>query len=160
VIDTTNPFETFTQSAFRLEALPQYLVEDEKEAFERFKATGDIPKILSPEWASLVETNTKSGKTMKRLRLISDELTPYEQFELQIYSGLGRGEDIRLNSRQLYASEYHYDFWFFDNAYIAQVNYEADGTFLNFDIREATDEEKAAYNYWLSIFEQSIPLSS
>lgn len=158
-MDMNNPFETFQKTAFRLEALPQYLVDDEKDAFAQFQQDGSLPKEPMSDWSHLVDANVKNGKTMKRLRLISDKLTPYEQFELQIYSGIEYGEDIRLNARHIYAKDYLYDFWFFDDEYISQINYESDGTFIGFDTRIATDEEKLAYKYWLDVFEKSTPLT-
>ena len=156
--DIQHPFETFQTSAFRLEALPKYLVENEREAFAHFKETGEIPAYANTEWSSLVEHAIAAGKTMQRLRLLSDELTPYEQFELHVYSGLEAGEDIRLNARQAYKDVYRYDFWFFDDTYISQIHYEADGTFVRFETREATDEEREMAHYWVGIFEQSTKL--
>ena len=150
-----NPFETFEKSAFRLEALPQYIVENEKHEFSSFKSLGRVPVNPNPEWANLVKTNIKSGKSMKRLRLLSDELTLYEQFELQSYPGIQYGEEIRINARSKYKDTYLYDFWFFDDEYIARMNYEDDGTFISFEVKKATKEEKANFRSWLDVFNRS-----
>ena len=45
-MDTNDPFNTFHKSAFRLEALPQYLVNYENVAFEKFKASGVLPRNI------------------------------------------------------------------------------------------------------------------
>jgi len=150
-----NPFETFDEIAFRLEALPQYIVENEKEAYGKFKLSGEITNESDSEWEKLVKANIESGKSMKRLRLLSDELTPYEQFELLSYPGIGVGEEIRLNGRSLYKDKYLYDFWFFDNEYITQMNYGVDGTYIDSVTRKANDEEKQALIYWMSVFDDS-----
>ena len=150
-----NPFETFEESAFRLEALPQYLVENEKIALGHFISTGKLPKFFDSEWRELVKKNIQSGKTMHRLRLLSDELTDYEKFETQIYTGSEVGEEIRANLRSAYADKYQYDFWLFDNYWIAEVIYENDGTFVRFDLRVATKDELEYAKYWLNIFEHS-----
>lgn len=153
-----NPFETFTDMAFRLEGLPQYIVENEKDAFNTFKVSGEILDNTNSEWAKLVRANVASGKSMKRLRLLSDELTSYEQFELLSYQGLKVGEEIRVNSRSEYKNKYLYDFWFFDNEYITQMNYADNGTYISKVTRKASDEEKKMLTFWISVFEKSDPI--
>ena len=154
-MNTDNPFETFQQEAFRLEALPHYIVEDEKEAFSRFKQFGELTYQSDSEWTRLVKTNVASSKSMKRLRLLSSELTPYEQFELLSYPGVDAGEEIRVNARSLYEDKYLYDFWFFDNEYITQMYYGVDGVYIDKVTRKANDDEKKMLAYWMSIFEES-----
>jgi hypothetical protein len=153
-MDLRNPFETFKESAFRLEALPQYVVEEEKEPLKHFQKTGLI-QISDQSWPDLIRKNIESGKKMERLRLLSDKLTDYERYELQAYSGPSAGEEIHLALRSDYNDHYRYDFWFFDNEWIAQVNYKDDGTFINFDVRIATNEEKEMFTYWYSVFQNS-----
>ena len=152
-MNTDKPFETFLQEAFRLEALPHYIVDNEKEAFGRFKQSGELTHQSDSEWTSLVEASIASGKSMKRLRLLSNELTPYEQFELVAYTGIDAGEDIRVNARSLYEDKYLYDFWFFDNEFITQMNYGVDGVYIDKVTRKANEDEKKAIAYWMSVFE-------
>jgi hypothetical protein len=154
-MDINNPFETFETSAFRLEALPQYLVEKEKASYLAFKTSGDKPTYFNREWSELVARHVKAGRSMRRLRLLSDELTDYERFETQVYSGLSAGEEIRANLRSQYAEAYRYDFWLFDNRWIAEVKYEEDGTFVAFETREASKKELAYAEYWIEVFDQS-----
>jgi hypothetical protein len=153
-MDINNPFETFQRFAFRLEGLPQYIVDEEKEPIKYFKRTGLI-KISDSSWPKLIQKNTEAGKKMERLRLLSDELTDYERYELQAYSGPSAGEEIHLALRSDYSDHYRYDFWFFDDEWIAQVNYKDDGTFINFDVRIATNEEKEMFGYWYSVFQNT-----
>ena len=155
VMNIDNPFETFKQTAFRLEALPQYIVKNENEAFRKFRLSGELTNESDSEWAKLVKVNIGLGKSMKRLRLLSDELTPYEQFELLSYPGLQFGEEIRVNARSSYEDRYLYDFWFFDNEYITQMRYGSDGTYIDNDTRKATDGEKKMLSYWVNVFEKS-----
>jgi len=157
-MDINNPFETFQKYAFRLEALPRYLVENEKEAFAAFKESGVLPDSFGLDWSELVSNNVRVGKKMQRLRLLSEHLTDYERFELQIYSGPSQGEQIHTGMRNDYQDQYMYDFWFFDDKWIAQVNYEDDGTFINFDIRLATPQELQMYTYWYAVYKVAKPL--
>ncbi len=154
-MDLNNPFATFTKTAFRLEALPVYVVDNEKEAFEEFISSGKLSENSSSDWSRTVEENVSAGKSMRRLRLISDELTLYEQYELLAYPGIKSGEEIRINSRSAHKGAYLYDFWFFDSEYITQMNYEADGTYINSDTRKANEKEKEMLYYWMSVFDSS-----
>ena len=156
-MDPSNPFETFERTAFRLEALPQYIVENEKEAFAHFLETGEI-MLKDTDWQDLVAKNIAAGKKMERLRLFSKDLTDYERYEIEAYPGPKAGEVIRTALRKEYELEYRYDFWFFDEVWIAQVNYETDGTFVNFDVRVATEEEKQMFNDWYDVFKSATPL--
>jgi hypothetical protein len=151
-----NPFETFQHYAFRLEALPQYLVDHEKESFAAFIRSGDVS--IDTDWATLVAKNVGTDKKMERLRLFSEKLTDYERYEVQAYPGPQSGEVIRTALRKDFEAQYAYDFWFFDDEWIAQVHYEDDGTFVKFDVRAATDQEKEMFRYWHGIFENAKPL--
>jgi len=153
-MDINNPFETFERYAFRLEALPEYIVSEEIESLKHFQETG-LTHNSGSEWAELVSNNINTGKKMERLRLLSEHLTDYERYELQAYSGPEAGEHIHVALKKEYLEEYLYDFWFFDDKWIAQVNYEEDGTFINFDVRSATQAEIHAYTYWHSIYENA-----
>jgi len=153
-MDINNPFETFERYAFRLEALAWYIVPNEAESLKHFQKSGLVDNSDS-EWAKLVSKNTMAGKRMERLRLLSEHLTDYERYELQAYTGPKGGEQIHVALKKDYLEKYSYDFWFFDDKWIAQVNYEEDGTFIDFDVRLATPDEFEAYTYWHSTYEKS-----
>jgi hypothetical protein len=156
-VDINNPFETFEKYAFRLEALPQYIVSEEWDSFDYFLATG-LVRHSDSSWPELIKKNVAAGKKMERLRLFSQKLTDYERYETQSYRGPGVGERIKVALRNDFVEKYLYDFWFFDDKWIAQVNYEADGTFINFDVRPATNDEIEMFKYWHSIYETATPL--
>jgi hypothetical protein len=155
-MDINNPFETFEKTAFRVEGLTAYKVDEEVEAIKVFNKQGSVPTSFGKDWAELVAKNIHAGKTMERLRLWSEPLSDYERFETQAYSGIVGGEDIRTVKRDDY--DYKYDFWFFDNTYIARIIYENDGTFVRFDISQATDEEIIMAAQWHDVFEKAKPL--
>lgn len=74
---------SFSLSAFRLEAQPSYAVTEEREAFERF-TRGD-PQPPSEygwwqEWLDLVAWHTAHGRTMKRVRVVSEPPTTYQRW--------------------------------------------------------------------------------
>lgn len=153
-MDINNPFQTFQKYAFRLEALPQYIVDDERVDFENFQKYGHVD-CIDNYWSEVVSNAIESGKRFERLRLLSEKLTDYERFELQAYTGPSVGEDIHTALRKDYPDDYKYDFWLFDDEWIAQVNYESDGTFINFDVRSATEAELTMYKFWHEVYLQS-----
>lgn len=93
------------------------------------------------------------------MQALSDQLTDYEKFETQIYAGPGVGEEIRVNLRSNYIEKYEYDFWLFDNKWIAKIIYEKNGTFVKFDFHKVTKGELEHFMHWQDIFNQSDSLS-
>lgn len=152
-MDTNNPFETFEKSAFRLEGLPQYRVTEEIDAFKHFEKHGKVPDNIGSKWAKTVAKNISEGKIMERLRLLSDPLSNYENFEIHAYSGIKAGENINIAKRDDY--DYKYDFWFFDKKWITRMNYATDGSFIDFDSLKASMSEIDMFNYWYGVFKES-----
>jgi len=158
-MNINDPFETFKYTAFRLEGLPEYLVEEEAIDFQKFKDTGELSNNEDSSWKQLVKNSIDHGKSIQRLRLTSDELTQYEQFELQSYPGIEVGEEIRINSKFDYKDKYIGDFWFFDDKYITEISYKEDGTFVSLNTKIATKKEVDLCHYWIDVFKQSRLLS-
>ncbi len=152
-MDINNPFETFTKSAFRLEGLPQYRVAEEIDALIYFNKYGKIPDNFGNDWANLVLKNASDGKSMERLRLVSEPLSNYENFELRSYLGVVAGEKIHIANRDDY--DYKYDFWFFDNKWITRMNYSADGSFIDSETSKANKSEIDMFNYWYGVYKKS-----
>lgn len=148
-MDFDELFKMFTEEAFRLETLPIYDVEEEKEAIKEFKNTGKIINNIDKEWVDLL----KIGKPVKRLRLLSNPLSDYEVFELEVYkSNLKYGEDIRIANRDNFNEELQ-DFWIFDMKWIGIMKYDHDGKFLDMDFHEANDEEIEMAKKWKKVYE-------
>jgi hypothetical protein len=155
MIDLQNPFETFQRTAFRVEALPHYLVTEEREALHQFITEGTFTQT-NEDWWILVQSATSADKKIQRLRLVSEKLTDYERFEIQAYSGPSAGEDIRTALRQDHPELS--DFWFFDEKYIGELHYAEDGTFISLNTREATPEELQTYRIAEYLFQGAKPL--
>lgn len=149
---TRDLFLTFEKYAFRLETLPTYTVESESEDFKYYCATGKIRNNTNNEWINFVQNVVLSGRKVKRLRLVSDELTQYEQFEMQAYTkSIHAGEDVRVARRSDFM-ELPVDFWLFDDRYVYKMNYDLDGTYLGRELIELKETEKQEYSAWLAVF--------
>ena len=128
----------FTRSAFRLELLGHY----EGESFRRWEA-GE--PVTSREWESLVRAWRMAGKSIARVHVIPETLTPYLHFEMECYAGsVAAGEDVRLlpPERVNGLSLPSRDFWLFDRAIAAVMIYDQGGNWLRAEL--VTDPAYAA----------------
>jgi hypothetical protein len=144
-------FEKFETSAFRLEGLPAYTVPEERDAFHYYQEHKSAPVGFNSDWTAFVEDKISAGKIIQRLRLLSGNLTQYEQFELAAYSAK---EDIRLALRDNHP--YKGDFWLFDNKWLACLQYDSDGNYLDVSISAAI-EHRADIDYWLATYASAQP---
>ncbi|MFE7192288.1 DUF6879 family protein [Kitasatospora sp. NPDC057541] len=124
-------FESFQHTAFRLETLDLYDVEEEREEFEAFLAGDPMP----PEWADnpWVRSMTDHGKTVARVHVLTSPLTDYLRYELAAYPGnITAGETIGIIDRadQRVAGLPDHDFWLFDDTDVYRMHYTTDGKFI------------------------------
>jgi hypothetical protein len=137
-------FDSFEWDAFRLETLPVYRVEGERDDYERFLATGD-PGISEDEpWFERVRHFRKTGRSIGRVHVITRPLTDYLRFEFafQLHS-VQCGEDVRvldLTDRPDPGLPSQ-DYWMFDESKVVRMDYEADGTQIGRELLEGVDPE-------------------
>lgn len=128
-------FETFSYSAFRLEAQQHYA------------GTG-----RDEQWIALLKASRRWGKTHQRVHVITEPLTAAMQQELtEGYEGnVAAGEDIRILpvagdflSPEWPADVPRADYWLFDSARLYAMHYELDGTWRGADL--VTDPDRVVY---------------
>ena len=150
-MDFDKLFEIFKEEAFRLETLPVYDVPEEIDAIKEFKETGKVINNIDNEWMNLL----KIGKTVRRLRLLSNPLSNYELFELEVYkSNIKCGEDIRVINRDDFKEKLQ-DFWIFDMKWIGIMIYDKNGKFIDMDFHEANQDEINMAKKWKEVFENA-----
>jgi hypothetical protein len=130
-------FEQFAQSAFRVEARDRYDVDHERADFAAFLEGKTLrPRTAeSDPWLALVAASTAAGRVIERVRIVSEPVTEYTQFEFAAYRyNLAAGEKVRVVPRaaladadQGWASE---DFWIFDDKLVVLLSYDNEGRFL------------------------------
>ncbi|MEV7595645.1 DUF6879 family protein [Streptomyces sp. NPDC089922] len=124
-------FETFERTAFRLETLAVYDVEEEREELERFLAGGD----MGPDWDDnpWVRSMTNKGKEVSRVHVLRSPLTDYLRYELAAYPGnITAGESIGiidLAEHDVSGLPDH-DFWLFDDRAAYRMHYTSEGAFI------------------------------
>jgi uncharacterized protein DUF6879 len=124
-------FETFKRTAFRLETLSVYDVEEEREEFERFLAGGD----MGPDWDDnpWVRSMTDKGKEVSRVHVLRSPPTDYLRYELAAYPGnITAGESIGIIdlAEQAVTGLPDHDFWLFDDRDVYRMHYTPKGAFI------------------------------
>ncbi|MCC5033221.1 hypothetical protein DMH02_008305 [Streptomyces sp. WAC 00631] len=131
-------FQEFRQTAFRLETLSVYDVEDEREEFAAFLAGEPMP----PEWSDnpWIRSMTDLGKSVSRVHVLRSPLTDYLRYELSAYPGnITAGEEIGvidLAQRTVDGLPEH-DFWLFDDARVYRMHYTPAGRFVGAELLPA-----------------------
>lgn len=142
-------FTGFRTSAFRIEALNQYLVGEEEDGFREYARGIPSPspeyEIGLREWTNTIKEAVASGKSFSRVHVISDPLTPYLKCEIDW--GYTRthaaGEEIYIlhdsSAREFISDKPLFDFWLFDESIVALMNYDDEGHFLGATVTSDRD---------------------
>jgi hypothetical protein len=156
-------FESFEQSAFRLEGLQHYSSPEEAEAFARFRAGKDPGLDLS--WVlNTARAHAAAGQRMSRVRVIVEPLTDYTRFELFHYPAfVAAGDDIRViavTQGNWPTGIPRHDYWLLDDRDVWIMRYDDAGAFVS---AEQVDDpaEVAKHQRWRdAALAQSIPVNT
>jgi hypothetical protein len=141
-------FESFAESAFRLECLKDYAVteDEERAAFWWFRDGRPMPQWWEKErkWLETVRQAKRRGATVQRVRLVYGPLSEYQQFEFDwsYPSNEQAGEQILIMEYGPTAPEplrYPPDFWLFDDATVVRLLYDNDGRFIGLERDDDTE---------------------
>jgi hypothetical protein len=127
--------------AVHLEMRDIYATEVEKDRFTMWRAG----EPLSPEaeatwwrpWLELMHELKAAGKTLRRLRIISEPVTEYIRFEwLDAAQLVQAGEDVRWLPRRQASTLLlpGNDFWMYDRETVAFTHFSGDGHVLDREV--------------------------
>ncbi|MEV0003067.1 DUF6879 family protein [Micromonospora sp. NPDC050980] len=136
-------FEDFEHAAFKLEVRRSYGLPSEDEPFQAFLAGADPGIEWLRSWLDLMQTETSTGKTVERVRVIDEPPSDYLRFEMSVTPhNLAAGEDIRYLGRRRAAELAlpDYDFWLFDSRVVAFLHFTDDDRFEGFTVTEEPAE--------------------
>lgn len=88
-------------------------------------------------WFELMQRNNETGKTLRRLRIVSEPVTDYIRFEWLDAAQLVRaGEDVRWLPRRNASTLLlpGNDFWMFDQQTVAFTHFSGDGHVLGHEM--------------------------
>ena len=131
----------FQRSAFRLETLPQYLVDAEAERFAAFRDGRPLPERSerTNQWLRRIAAMTQAGQRWYRVHILSQPLTDYLRYELLAYQeNAAVGEEIRIADVGIHPelADLRTDFWLLDGdgdeAVVALMQYDRDGRYFGF----------------------------
>ncbi|MGY1495687.1 DUF6879 family protein [Streptomyces sp. QTS52] len=138
-------FETFTKDAFHLELRDDYSVPDEDGPFESWLRGESVDYSYMEPWAQLIRRVTGEGRTVRRVRVVTQPHTPYIQWEYAATShNEAAGEEIRWASRHVVPPELVFpaggnDWWLFDGRLLAVGHFDNDGRVLGSELVETPD---------------------
>jgi hypothetical protein len=132
-------FHQFRYSVFRLETLQDYAGSGEDAALDAFHSGASTPQAQPGKdaWTAMIRGNVAAGRTLQRVHVVTEPITPYMQFELTwaYQPNVAAGEDIRIISvgegepwpPSLPEGT---DFWLFDSTHLYAMQYTPDGAWL------------------------------
>jgi len=136
---TEDFFALFHRSAFRVEALPQYLGTSTP-AFRAFEASGRLTPLderpAKQNWMHHVFAATAAGVHVARVHVLDLPLSSYLRYELAAYpENIEAGEDVFIAVRSAHRSlgDLTTDFWLLDDkepsASVLLMHYDDEGRF-------------------------------
>lgn len=142
-------FDTFEHSAFRLETLPQYLVDSETERLRRYKAGEPFHlEDSTREWLEFMRREIDGGKRWHKVHVLASPLSEYLRFECEwgYATSTQYGQEVGiLDTTEIEkpAEVLDHDFWIFDDKRVVLLRYDEEGHFLHAD--EAPTEDLPKY---------------
>ncbi|WP_207222667.1 DUF6879 family protein [Herbihabitans rhizosphaerae] len=135
---------TFEHEAVHVEMRDVYATDIERDRFTTWLRGEDLDPDDEARWwqpwYALMQRNTEQGKTLKRLRIVSEPVTDYIRFEwLDAAQLVAAGEDVRWLPRRNASTLLlpGNDFWMFDRHTVAFTHFSGDGHVLD---HEATTD--------------------
>lgn len=134
-------FDTFEREAFRLETLDDYGRSGNVDAYQAFLAGERQPDDYNADWVEELRSHTEMGRRVYRVHILSRPLTDYLRFELGwgYRKNMSGGEEFFIldTTDRPNPLENVPDFWAFDAASVAVMNYDETGKFVGSDVLPA-----------------------
>jgi hypothetical protein len=119
-------FDQFTRSAWRLECQGDYREPEEQEPLRRFLAGEPDDGAWFADWLLWIRQQRAVGRSVGRVRVLTEPLTDYLRFELAITPpAVEAGEDIHLLPAAAFRALDlpREDFWIFDDQTVALLHF-------------------------------------
>ncbi len=137
---------TFRSEAVHLEMRDTYATDIEKDRFRAWLQGEPLDPEAEAQswrpWGELMARNNEAGKTLRRLRVVSEPVTDYIRFEwLDAAQLVAAGEDVRWlprrkTSKLLLPGN---DFWMFDRHTVVFTHFSGAGHVLGHEVTTNSD---------------------
>ncbi|MGW0969934.1 DUF6879 family protein [Streptomyces sp. NPDC002516] len=156
-------FARYKHDAFHLELRDDYSVPGEETPFRNWLRGRDVDHSYLAPWTQLVRQCTARGMTIRRVRVITEPVTPYIQWEHALTSlNVEAGEDIRWLPRHLLPQTITLpfggsDWWLFDDQLLAIGHFDSVGRVLGSQVVLAPDAVAACVALRNELWTAAIP---
>jgi hypothetical protein len=137
---------TYQREALHLEMRDIYATDIERSRFDTWLRGEPLDPQGEADWwrpwFRLMTANRAAGKTLRRLRIVSEPVTDYIRFEwLDAFQLVKAGEDVRWLPRRRASTLLlpGNDFWLFDRATVAFTHFSGDGQVLDHELTTDPD---------------------
>lgn len=133
-------FDSFASTAFRVETLPQYLVDEEAEEVRTYLRGDPAPDSIKTDndWRTMIRSKVKEGGVISRVHLVESPLTDYLRYECEWGYAFNTLAGERVDILDLTEVTYEgprpeFDFWLFDDRIGVRMFYGEDGRYEGAD---------------------------
>ncbi|MET7403463.1 DUF6879 family protein [Dactylosporangium sp. NPDC005572] len=130
-------FTAYRREALHLEMRDIYATDIERSRFQTWLRGEELDPDAEAEWwrpwFELMAANRAAGKTLRRLRIVSEPVTKYIYFEwLDAFNLVKAGEEVRWLPRRQASTLLlpGNDYWLFDNETVTFTHFSGDGHVL------------------------------
>jgi hypothetical protein len=139
-------FTAYKHEALHLEMRDIYSTDIERSRFQTWLRGEPLDPEAEAEWwrpwFEMMKANRDAGKTLRRLRIVSESVTDYIRFEwLDAFNLVKSGEDVRWLPRRRASTLLlpGNDFWLFDGETVAFTHFSGDGQVLDHELTTDPD---------------------
>lgn len=132
---------SFQEEAVHLEMRDVYATRIEKDRFHRWLSGEALDPAEEAEWwrpwRTMMRQHIDAGRTMRRLRVVSEPVTAYIRFEWTDAEQLVKaGEDVRWLPRRRASALLlpGNDFWLFDSRTVVFTHFSGDGEVVGHEL--------------------------
>lgn len=163
--DFAGYYDSFTDTADRLETLQHYAVPADDPSLTAFRTAAPRPiaSVRTSPWLARMAAGVMNGKRWRRVRLVEWPLTEYTRWELLAYvESQACGEEIHLLNRDRLDYDGP-DLWCFDLATdhgaVGELHYTADGAVSRRDLVVDSGRLVEARAVWDTALSMATPLN-
>ncbi|MGW7351018.1 DUF6879 family protein [Streptomyces sp. NPDC054784] len=156
-------FESFAYDAFHLELRDEYGSPVEDTPYARWRS-GDADDLGWLEsWLSLMKRVTGQGKSVRRVRVVTEPHSPYIEWEHSLtHLNTAAGEDIRWLPRHLLPWGTTFpvggnDWWLYDDRLLAVGHVDSEGRTLGSEIIDDVEVVAACRHIRDVLWETAVP---